>query len=234
MNDSSTQNERAPGEAETRTRILKAALCQFAEHGFRGASVRGIARAANVSPGLVQHHFGTKDGLREACDDWVMYLLKDTQYQMMQRGALPMNEDMASRLDELQPMIDYLIMSLSSGTEIAASWFSEITEYTHDALTSGRIGPALDPSSRDSWMIAATQAAMALGITAFYRTIQQTLNIEDDSEMIVRVGRARLFLASERILGEETRERLAEALDTYAQSKATGMPPPEHESEPTD
>lgn len=222
-NDRYTDQERS-----TREQILSAATRQFAEHGFRGASIRGIASAAGVSPGLVQHHFGTKDGLREACDERVMALMKDTQFQFLQRGAQPIDEEMAARLEEFQPVIDYLIMSLSSGSAVSAKWFQEITEYTHDALTSGRIGPALDADTQDTWAIAATQAAMALGITAFYRTIQEILG-DDDRNTMLRVGQARLFLASDQILGDETRTRLQRALEQYAQSTTTGKPPPSSE-----
>ena len=55
-----------------RARIRDAALAQFAEHGIRGASMRWIAEAAGVSLGLVQHHFGTKEALREAFDEAVV------------------------------------------------------------------------------------------------------------------------------------------------------------------
>ena len=180
-------------ERSTREQILAAATREFAEHGFRGASIRGIASAAGVSAGLVQHHFGTKDGLKQACDERVMFLLKDSQHLLLLRGSIPLDDDdeVFDRLDEIQSLIDYLIMSMSSGSETAAQWFRTITEYTHDALTSGRIGPALDTEKDDSWAIAATQTAMALGITAFYRTIQQALNIEDDTEMLIRIARAR-------------------------------------------
>ncbi len=223
--EETTNRDYTDEERSTREQILRAATREFAEHGFRGASIRGIASAAGVSPGLVQHHFGTKDGLRDACDERVMALMKDTQFQFLQRGAQPLDEEMAARLVELQPVIDYLIMSLSSGSAVSAMWFQEITEYTHDALTSGRIGPALDPDTQDTWAIAATQAAMALGVTAFYRTIQDFLG-EDEANAMFRVGHARMFLTSERILGDETRTRLEQALDQHAGSKTTGKPPP--------
>lgn len=231
MNQQPEPMNQTDDDLTTRARIRQAALREFANHGFKGASIRGIAGAAGVSPGLVQHHFGTKDGLREACDAWVMAFLKETQSQMLQRGAPPSPETAVERLDELEPLIDYLVMSLSSGSDNAAKWFRDITEYTHDALTSGRIGPPLDPSL-DTWGIAATQAAMALGITAFYQNIRQTLGVESEAEAIVRVGRARLFLASDRVLGEETRERLRQSLDQYALSKTTGKPPAGRGPEP--
>lgn len=227
MNNSANQttNHQPEHDLSTRARIRQAALLEFAQHGFKGASIRGVARAAGVSPGLVQHHFGTKDGLRKACDEYVMEFFHETQRQMVEQDSPPSPEIAIERLDELQPLIDYLMMSLSSGSDSAAEWFDTITEYTHDALTSGRIGPPLDPEI-DTWAIAATQAAMALGVTAFYRNIERALGVEDEVEAIVRVGRARLFLTSDRVIDQKTRDKLNESLDQYERSKLSGKPPP--------
>ena len=54
-----------------RATIRNAALALFAERGPDAVSVRQIAAAAQVSPALVLHHFGSKAGLREAVDDHV-------------------------------------------------------------------------------------------------------------------------------------------------------------------
>jgi AcrR family transcriptional regulator len=43
--------------------VLAAARTAFAERGYDGASIRGIATAAGVDPALVHHYFGTKDAL---------------------------------------------------------------------------------------------------------------------------------------------------------------------------
>jgi AcrR family transcriptional regulator len=43
--------------------VLAAARTAFAERGFDGASIRGIAGSAGVDPALVHHYFGTKDQL---------------------------------------------------------------------------------------------------------------------------------------------------------------------------
>lgn len=55
-----------------RARILGAALHLFGEHGFATTSVRAVAAAAEVSPALVLHHFGSKDNLRAAVDAEVL------------------------------------------------------------------------------------------------------------------------------------------------------------------
>ncbi|MEV4169352.1 MULTISPECIES: TetR/AcrR family transcriptional regulator [unclassified Nonomuraea] len=54
---------RRPGSADTRGEILTAARRVFAEKGFDKATVRGIAREAQVDPALVHHYFDTKAGM---------------------------------------------------------------------------------------------------------------------------------------------------------------------------
>lgn len=58
---------RRPGTSTTRDEVLEAARRRFAEAGYDGASIRGIAAAAGVDPALVLHFFGSKENLfREA------------------------------------------------------------------------------------------------------------------------------------------------------------------------
>ena len=49
--------------ADARNTILEASLALFAADGFHGTTMRDIARKADVSQGLLHHHFGGKDGL---------------------------------------------------------------------------------------------------------------------------------------------------------------------------
>ena len=51
-------------------RLIRVAMQMFADKGFDGITVRDIAAAADVSVGLINHHFGSKDGLREAVDQY--------------------------------------------------------------------------------------------------------------------------------------------------------------------
>lgn len=45
----------------TRERILSSARAEFAGRGYDKASIRAIARGADVDPALVHHYFGTKE-----------------------------------------------------------------------------------------------------------------------------------------------------------------------------
>jgi TetR/AcrR family transcriptional regulator, regulator of cefoperazone and chloramphenicol sensitivity len=53
-------------------RIRNAALEGFARDGVAATSIRDVARAANVSAGLVQHHFKTKAALERAVNEYVV------------------------------------------------------------------------------------------------------------------------------------------------------------------
>jgi AcrR family transcriptional regulator len=54
---------RRPGASGTREAILSAARVGFATQGYAGTTIRGVASAAGVDPALVNHFYGSKDGL---------------------------------------------------------------------------------------------------------------------------------------------------------------------------
>lgn len=64
---------RKPQERALRTRdvIMQAALKEFADRGYEGASIRRIASVAQVNHCSIQHHFGNKRQLWEATARYV-------------------------------------------------------------------------------------------------------------------------------------------------------------------
>jgi len=54
---------RPPGDSDARAAIELEARRQFGELGYRGTTLRGVARAVGVDPRLVLHYFGSKRGL---------------------------------------------------------------------------------------------------------------------------------------------------------------------------
>ena len=51
---------------EKRARVLDAARRLFAERGYAATTTADVARRANVSEGILFHHYGSKEGLLEA------------------------------------------------------------------------------------------------------------------------------------------------------------------------
>jgi AcrR family transcriptional regulator len=54
---------RRPGNVDTRGQIIEAAKRVFASKGYDGASLRAVAREAEVDPALVHHYFDGKASL---------------------------------------------------------------------------------------------------------------------------------------------------------------------------
>lgn len=75
---------------QRKSAILNAANQHFAHHGFRGASLRDIARDAGVSLTLLNHHFGSKLQLLGAVIEAHRHVLDQRAaglLEVMQRGA---------------------------------------------------------------------------------------------------------------------------------------------------
>jgi AcrR family transcriptional regulator len=63
---------RAAPKADTRARIVAAAMEIYRDRGYAGASNLAIARAADVAPATVRNHFPEADGLARAVLDAVL------------------------------------------------------------------------------------------------------------------------------------------------------------------
>lgn len=63
MTETTRRRGRRPAGEDTRAAIVEAARAEFAARGFDGATMRGIARVAEVDPRLVHHYFEGKEDL---------------------------------------------------------------------------------------------------------------------------------------------------------------------------
>jgi len=99
-------------------RIRDAAIEQWGEHGFN-VGLRTIAESAGVSAALVIHHFGSKDGLRKACDDYIAEEIRSGKSASMQtKDPADWFRQMAE-MESYAPMMAYLVRSMQSGSELA-------------------------------------------------------------------------------------------------------------------
>ena len=83
---SEVQAERA---AETRKRILDAALSEFAAHGLAGARTEAIAVAAGVNKALLYYYFESKEKLYAATLEMVSARVRDRSMAVFLREASP-------------------------------------------------------------------------------------------------------------------------------------------------
>ena len=202
-------------ESQSRNRIRDAALKQFAAHGFKGATVRGIALEAGVSPGGVQHYFRSKQALRDDCDAYVRTFLRETMDMGAVSGAVTDAAFVADTHRAVALVVPYLAMSLVSDAPTASRWFDELAGLYHGVLTGGELGVGLPPDE-DIAAIVAVYTAMQLGLASLTRHVYRRLGADErDPAATARIGRARLYLATARLIGVELEASIRAGLAEY-------------------
>jgi AcrR family transcriptional regulator len=114
-------------------RIRNAALEGFARDGVAGTSLRDVAKAAGVSPGLVQHHFATKAALVEAVGAHVVGLATQAFGDLPADGTpVEAQQELGDRVTAFvaaQPTaLRYVARALAEGDKAAAAVFDAFVE----------------------------------------------------------------------------------------------------------
>jgi AcrR family transcriptional regulator len=146
---------RSADDLTAAARIRDAAIAQFGEHGF-GVGLRSIAEAAGVSAALVIHHFGSKNALRKACDDYVAEEIRSGKSQAM-RSSDPATWFAAmAEIEEYAPLMAYLVRSMHSGGELANTLWRRMIEnaesYLDEGVQAGILKPSRDPRARAKYL----------------------------------------------------------------------------------
>lgn len=100
-----------------KAKIRNAALDLYAEQGEDRVSMRAVAAAAGVTVGLVQHHFKTKDGIRDAVEQLVVDYYARAIAEASGEGApaevaAARNEAVRRMLATHPPVVNYLRRAL--------------------------------------------------------------------------------------------------------------------------
>ncbi|KZS59542.1 TetR family transcriptional regulator [Mycobacterium kansasii] len=136
-------------------RIRDAAIEQFGQHGF-GVGLRTIAEAAGVSAALVIHHFGSKEGLRKACDDYVAEEIRSEKSTAMQSNDPATWLGQLAQVESYAPLMAYLVRSMQSGGELAMTlWQTMIDnaeDYLEEGVRAGTVNPSRDPQARAKYL----------------------------------------------------------------------------------
>ena len=142
---------RSADDLTAAARIRDAAIDLFGREGF-AVGVRAIAAAAGVSPGLVNHHFGSKDGLRKACDGFIAESIRESKSESIQSSDPATWLAQMADIEEYAPMMAYLVRSLQTGGELAKSlWrtmIDNVEQYLDEGVRAGTIKPSADPKNR--------------------------------------------------------------------------------------
>lgn len=213
-----------------RARIRQAAIAIFAERGFTRATMRLIAERAGVSPALVVHHFGSKVGLREACDDYLQEWILREKGGALATGTLAPMVDYLAQNPEARPLLAYLRRVLIDGGDAADAMFDRMVTDTAEILTAGEqagmIRPSPDPAGR-----AAVQTSIGLGLLVFEAHLARYLGGEDllDPPVLARYSSHVIDLYSHGLLtgplAEDIERQRSGAANTTDQATTAGTSP---------
>jgi AcrR family transcriptional regulator len=135
-----TPRDSSADGASPRERIREAAMELFAERGRRGPTLKAVAERADVSPGLVQHHFKTKQRMLAEVQGWVLERLADLGADL-RPGEANLGLD-AARFDEFlvaNPVVAAYLRRrlLDAADDETADWFTVAVEQRHNPTDGG-------------------------------------------------------------------------------------------------
>lgn len=140
-------------------RLIRVAMKLFADKGFDGVTVRDISAAADVSVGLINHHFGSKEGLRAAVDQYFIAQFEEAisanpldPRAAEERGVdavVEWTEEWIDRhIGEWSVSTAYMRRALLEGSDWGASLFErfyQVVRTTVDRMDAeGRLRPDVD------------------------------------------------------------------------------------------
>lgn len=138
-----------PDDRTARARIRDAALLCFARDGF-SAPLREIAAEAGVSVPLITHHYGTKDALRQVCDEWVLDRFLEMKLLAIRQPSSV--RDTLSDTSSASVLTVYMVRSFLDATSSAKSFFDKFVEQlrtiVETASRAGMVTPSADEEER--------------------------------------------------------------------------------------
>ena len=164
------------GDLTARATIRNAALRLFADRGPDAVTVREIAGLAGVSPGLVVHHFGSKDGLRAEVDAFAAQAFDaifeavptDELADMLAGGdgSGSLAEAFARGFPPGSPLPAYLRRLLltndPAGSALFGRWYAATRRLLDAMVELGAAGPSDDPEVRAAFFLVNDLALIVL------------------------------------------------------------------------
>jgi AcrR family transcriptional regulator len=156
-----------------RARIRDAAIRLFAERGIEGTTVREIAQQAGVSPGLLRHHFGSKEALREACDTYALDRIVKIKEELYRDGQVSNPGFLPSVHPTIVLLYKYVTRALLDGSTAAAAMFDDMVDLTEQWI--GKYAPDI---AEDRRAYAAVLVGMQTGILAMHDHVSRAMGVD--------------------------------------------------------
>jgi AcrR family transcriptional regulator len=204
----------ADDDRTARARIRDAAIERFGRDGTAATSLRAIAADAGVSPPLVVHHFGSKEGLRAACDRHVAATIREGKQAAMAAG--PQVDALAAlrQAERTRPLLRYLARVLVDPSPEVAALVDELVAdavaYLEQGVRTGMLRPTDDPRGR-----ATVLTMWSLGALVLHEHVARLLgaDLTADDAGLRAYARPATRILGEGVLAPEVHERIVAAYD---------------------
>ena len=216
----------------TREKILAAAITCFARDGF-DVGLREIGAEAGFSAALVVRHFGSKDGLRRACDEHVAGIVREVKHESVATGDMRQVMVQLAQLDRYADVLTYTVRSLMTGGELAHQFVEQMiadsVAYFAEGERTGLIRPTADPQARARYLTYS-------GLGALLMQIRNEYADGDDLSTLFQGVLDRQLMPSVEVLtyGLFTDTRVADALHAAGYGSASPTGPTNPDIPPTD
>ncbi|MFJ6415768.1 TetR/AcrR family transcriptional regulator [Paeniglutamicibacter sp. NPDC091659] len=163
----------------TRSKIRDAAIELFGRHGFANTTIRDISAAAQVSPGLVIHHFVSKAGLREACDRHILGISSQRAVDKADVASLQkMMAEYLSKPDAYMAETAYIRQAIMDDSALGDAFFDALVAMTKDMLEAGIANGSIRKID-DLRAAAVVLATNSMGMLVLGRHVARSLGQEE-------------------------------------------------------
>ena len=171
-----------------------------------------------MSPGLMRHHFGSKEALREACDDHVVEAMRRVNETFLGNASF-----YAGVRPGLQPFQRYLLRALIDGSTAARSIFDEIVTMTEQWLARADESRS-DPPEVDQRVRAAMVTSMAAGVPLLHEHVSRALSADMFApEGDTNIALALLDISAHSLISAELAASARAGFDPAQRHSSTGQ-----------
>jgi AcrR family transcriptional regulator len=214
LNVSSTSDADLTAQAK----IRNAAVAHFARDGFGKTNLRAVAATAGVSAGLVIHHFGSKEGLRAACDEYVLRILLQRARDEARPGGMgDVLRDYLSAPDDYRLQVRYMVRAIEEDSPAAATFVNLLVDESEAIHRAGVSDGTMHPSS-DPRALAVLNVLTSLSVLTMAPALARSLGHESfGPEVLHRMALPTLELYTRGLYTDDT--PLKAAQDAWAAAR---------------
>lgn len=201
-----------PADLTAQAKIRNAAIVHFARDGFERTNLRAVAATAGVSAALVIRHFGSKDQLRDLCDEHVLRILVRRARDVAgPAGVRDVSREYRSDPEEYRRHVQYMVRAIEEDRPAAALFVDTLVEESERILLAGIADGSVRPSS-DVRALAVLNVLISLSTLTMAPPLTRALGFDSvGPDVLRRIGLPVLELFTHGMYTDDTTLKEAQA-----------------------